>query len=205
MLLSLSQEAAQGLCAEAPAPAPAVTTIFAKYNMKGGRVREIRLLPKTLFSKLKRALCACEQLRAEDVCVFFEGRELLPEQRPRDVEMHSGAVVSVIQRGLVYAALEPAPASSGVALEPQDCLFAMTVQKFAATTGAASSQALVDLIERPGWIQATPKFRQLAREFYGEDVAVSPAAEDSEDEVPLARLKDVREAKRLRLHPERAS
>ncbi len=60
-------------------------------------------------------------------------------------------------------------------------------------TGAASSQALINAIEEPGWIKATPKLVQLAREFYGDRDLLPPAAPDeSEDKVPLAMLKEVR-------------
>ncbi|NBW88339.1 MAG: hypothetical protein EBR51_00225, partial [Gammaproteobacteria bacterium] len=83
MLFSLAEDAAPRAAARA-APAQAALTIFARFAMKGGREREVLVLPTTRFSKLKRGLCACEQLRAEDVCVFFEGRELQPGQRPCD-------------------------------------------------------------------------------------------------------------------------
>jgi hypothetical protein len=50
-------------------------------------------------------------------------------------------------------------------------------------------------MEAPGWIHATPKLRQLIRDFYGD-----PAdAEDSEDDVPLARVNAAREEKRRRV------
>lgn len=89
MLLSLAEDAAPRAAARAApaAPAQAALTIFARFAMKGGREREVLVLPTTRFSKLKRGLCACEHLRAEDVCVFFEGRELQPAQRPCDVGM----------------------------------------------------------------------------------------------------------------------
>ena len=190
MLFSLSQEVAQGLGAE-QAP-PTVTTIFAKFNMKGGLVREIRVLQKTLFSKLKRAVCECEALRADEVCVFFEGKELLPGQRPRDVDMRSGAVVSVIERELVYATREAA--GSGTSRMLQGCELMMTVGRVVEITGAASPQALVEAIEGPGWITATPKFRQLARDFYGHGDAA--AAED--DDLPLSKRKELHQAKRRR-------
>jgi hypothetical protein len=58
---------------------------------------------------------------------------------------------------------------------------------------------LIDAIEEPGWIKATPKLVQLARVFYGDRDLLPPAApDDSEDEVPLAMLKEVREGKHRR-------
>jgi hypothetical protein len=84
-----------------------VTTFFAKFNMRDGLVREIRMSSNTPFSKLKRALCEVEGLSVDEVCVFFEGKELQADQRTGDVEMHNGAVLSVIERKLVYATLEP--------------------------------------------------------------------------------------------------
>jgi len=86
---------------------PRVTTFFAKFNMRDGLVREIRMSSNTPFSKLKRALCEIEGLSVDEVCVFFEGKELQADQRTGDVEMHNGAVLSVIERKLVYATLEP--------------------------------------------------------------------------------------------------
>ena len=83
------------------------TTFSAKFNMRDGLVRQIRMSSNTPFSKLKRALCEIEGLSVDEVCVFFEGKELQADQRTGDVEMHNGAVLSVIERKLVYATLEP--------------------------------------------------------------------------------------------------
>lgn len=197
MLFSLSQEASQGLPAEKARPTG--TVLFVKFNMQGGLVKEIRLQAKTPFWKLKRAVCQMQDLRADDVCLFFGGKELLPDQRTSDAEMHNGAVVSVIERKLVYATLEPAGQSSRVPRMLQGADFTTTLDKVVRITGAASSQALIDAIEEPGWIKATPKLVQLAGEFYGDRELLPPAAPDeSEDEVPLAMLKEVREGKRRR-------
>jgi hypothetical protein len=107
--MPLSPEASQGPPGErAPRRLPSTeTTFFAKFNMRDGLVREIRMSSNTPFYKLKRALCEREGLSVDEVCVFFEGKELQADQRTGDVEMRNGAVVSFIERKLVYPTLEP--------------------------------------------------------------------------------------------------
>jgi hypothetical protein len=100
-----SPEASQGSPRER-APRTLIT-FSVKFNMRDGLVRRIRMSSNTPFSKLKRALCEMEGLSADEVCVFFEGKELQADQRTGDVEMHNGAAVSVIERTLVYPTLEP--------------------------------------------------------------------------------------------------
>ena len=179
-----------------------ISTIFAKFAMKGGLVREIRLSSKTRFSNLMASVCECQGLNADKVCFFFEGKQLEPDQVTSDVEMYNGAVVSVIAWKLVYDSLDSSWQSSGPSriqesreqlviytLEEAGCV---TVAQAVQITGASSSQALVDAMEASGWIHATPKLRQLIRDFYGDPR--SPAdTEESEDDVPLARINTVRE------------
>jgi hypothetical protein len=103
--MPLSPESSKGLPGE---KAPRTeTTFFAKFNMSDWLVREIRMSSNTLFYKLNRALCEREGLSVDEVCVFFEGKELQADQRTGDVEMHNDAVVSFIERKLVYPTLEP--------------------------------------------------------------------------------------------------
>jgi hypothetical protein len=203
MLLSLSLEASHQFHAEKAKRT--ISTIFAKSTMKGGIVREIRLSSKARFSKLMASVCECEGLNADEVCFFFEGKQLEPDQVTSDVDMHNGAVVSVVARKLVYASLEPPWQSSGpsrieesreqLAIYTLEAAGCATAAQAVQITGASSGQALVDAMEAPGWIHATPKLRQLIRDFYGD-----PAdAEDSEDDVPLARVNAAREEKRRRV------
>ena len=206
MLLSLSLEASHQFPVEKAKRT--ISTIFARFTMKGGIVREIRLNSKARFSKLMASVCECEGLNADEVCFFFEGKQLEPDQVTSDVEMYNGAVVSVIAWTLVYDSLDSSWQSSGPSriqesreqlviytLEEAGCV---TVAQAVQITGASSSQALVDAMEAPGWIHATPKLRQLIRDFYGDPR--SPAdAEESEDDVPLARITAVREEKRRRV------
>jgi hypothetical protein len=203
MLLSLSLEASHQFPVEKAKRT--ISTIFAKFTMKGGIVREIRLSSKARFSKLMASVCECEGLNADEVCFFFEGKQLEPDQVTSDVDMHNGAVVSVVARKLVYASLEPPWQSSGpsrieesreqLAIYTLEAAGCATAAQAGQITGASSSQALVAAMEAPGWIHATPKLRQLIRDFYGD-----PAdAEDSEDDVPLARVNAAREEKRRRV------
>jgi len=203
MLLSLSLEASHQFPVEKAKRT--ISTIFAKSTMKGGIVREIRLSSKARFSKLMASVCECEGLNADEVCFFFEGKQLEPDQVTSDVDMHNGAVVSVVARKLVYASLEPPWQSSGpsrieesreqLAIYTLEAAGCATAAQAGQITGASSSQALVAAMEAPGWIHATPKLRQLIRDFYGD-----PAdAEDSEDDVPLARVNAAREEKRRRV------
>ena len=206
MLLSLSLEASHQFPVEKAKRT--ISTIFAKFTMKGGIVREIRLSSKSRFSKLMASVCECEGLNADEVCFFFEGKQLEPDQVTSDVDMHNGAVVSVVARKLVYASLEPPWQSSGpsrieesreqLAIYTLEAAGCATAAQAVQITGASSGQSLVDAMEAPGWIHATPKLRQLIRDFYGDPR--SPAdAEDSEDDVPLARVNAAREEKRRRV------
>jgi hypothetical protein len=203
MLLSLSLEASHQFPVEKAKRT--ISTIFAKSTMKGGIVREIRLSSKARFSKLMASVCECEGLNADEVCFFFEGKQLEPDQVTSDVDMHNGAVVSVVARKLVYASPESAWQSSGpsrieesreqLAIYTLEAAGCATAAQAGQITGASSSQALVAAMEAPGWIHSTPKLRQLIRDFYGD-----PAdAEDSEDDVPLARVNAAREEKRRRV------
>jgi hypothetical protein len=206
MMISLSLEASHQFLVETVKRT--ITTIFAKFTMKGGLVREIRLSSKTRFSKLMRSVCEVEGLNVDEVCFFFEGKQLEPDQATSDVEMYNGAVVSVLERKLVYASLESAGQSSGpsriqesreqLAIYTLEAAGCATVAQAVQITGASSSQALVDAMEAPGWIHATPKLRQLIRDFYG-DPKSHADAEESEDDVPLARINTVREEKRRRV------
>ena len=206
MLFSLSLEASHQFPVEKAKRT--ISTIFARFTMKGGIVREIRLSSKARFSKLMASVCECEGLNADEVCFFFEGKQLEPDQVTSDVDMHNGAVVSVVARKLVYASPESAWQSSGpsrieesreqLAIYTLEAAGCATAAQAVQITGASSSQALVDAMEAPGWIHATPKLRQLIRDFYGDPR--SPAdAEESEDDVPLARITAVREEKRRRV------
>ena len=93
MLFSLAREASQ----EVPGERRKMT-IFAALDVQDWPVREIRLSSRSRFWKVKAGVCALAGLRADDVCLIFEGRELLADQRPCDVEMYDGAVVSVAAR-----------------------------------------------------------------------------------------------------------
>jgi hypothetical protein len=206
MLLSLSLEASHQFPVEKAKRT--ISTIFAKLNTKGGLVREIRLSSKARFSQLIASVCECEGLNAHEVCFFFEGKQLESDQVTSDVDMHNGAVVSVVARKLVYASLESTWQSSSpsrmqesreqLAIYTLEAAGCATAAQAVQITGASSSQAMLDAMEAPGWIHATPKLRQLIRDFYGDPRSPADTGE-SEDDVPLARLTAAREEKRRRV------
>jgi hypothetical protein len=80
--------------------------LFFKFAIREGFVKQVHMYERTQFAKAKRVVCSYIGLEPADVCFLFQGRELEPHHRSRDVNMPDGAVVLVLDRSVVHPPID---------------------------------------------------------------------------------------------------